>query len=685
MKFKKIQYKGVKCITAHCVLCDKPGCGAALIPNTPNFICYDCPGGQRKYNLIDISRKIENLPNASDEEILTLLRKQLNLNVVTQKDETDISKMLDKFEARHWAIVPCAKNDKRPIQKEWQKIENRDKVEWFHWLNNGLNIGVRTGQVSNLCILDFDFYTPAEKCELVKETTTPARLAELKARKVISGSLTQYWKDTLVQETLGGYHVFYQATDLPKGKVVLEGIRIDIESEGGQVIIPPSPQVAVTEEYQDGVDEKQKPIIKERVVGYGHRKFLNDNDVVAMPKELYDLIVKSKVKKPELPLVDAEQEEIAVAISTEDFKIKDLTNNRKNTLIKLGGLFQKKMNITQVANVLDILNGHLLEQPLPYAEVKDVVNSLAKYIGNNEAELAQSVLDYLTETDIATKTEIESVVYGQRVNSENKKRLDRTLANLILEHKITKYNSRNYKIIKQMTWREDFEKMGTPINFKMPYINDYAHFNRGDIIIIGAQNKVGKTTLAVNFLKRLIKQGIKPGYFYNESGGRFGKSAMRLDIKPGDFEFTRAINPLEVILKPNQVCIYDWIRPVDFARTADIFDSLVQKLEEANSIMIGFVQLRDDNSWFAKDLINQFVSTSVKYIYDDKDGVNTHMELSNVRDRKSNGKNFLIPCKYFEESREVRTVEEIEEEERAIAQKTAQEQPVKEEPKSENP
>ena len=61
------------------------------------------------------------------------------------------------------------------------------------------------------------------------------------------------------------------------------------------------------------------------------------------------------------------------------------------------------------------------------------------------------------------------------------------------------------------------------------------------------------------------------------------------------------------------------------------------------------------------------------------------MELSNVRDRKSNGKNFLIPCKYFEESREVRTVEEIEEEERAIAQKTAQEQPVKEEPKSENP
>ena len=71
---------------------------------------------------------------------------------------------------------------------------------------------------------------------------------------------------------------------------------------------------------------------------------------------------------------------------------------------------------------MDILNGHLLDKPLPYAEVKDVINSLTKYIDTNEAELSKNVLDYLTETDIATKTEIESVVYGQRATSENKKR-----------------------------------------------------------------------------------------------------------------------------------------------------------------------------------------------------------------------------------------------------------------------
>jgi hypothetical protein len=87
--------------------------------------------------------------------------------------------------------------------------------------------------------------------------------------------------------------------------------------------------------------------------------------------------------------------------------------------------------------------------------------------------------------------------------------------------------------------------------------------------------------------------------------------------------------------------------------------------------MIGFVQLRDKDEWFAKDLIRQFVSLSAKYIYEDEHGINTRLDLADVRDRKANGKAFQIPCKYIEETREVKMVEELEEEQRAIAEREA--------------
>lgn len=641
-----------------------------IIPHTTKIICHNTNGcAGRKYNLIDISRKIENLPNSTDEEILTLLRTQLNLNVTTQKDELDIEKQLEKYVEYKWALVPCAKNGKNPIQNAWQTKENRDKSEWFNWLNSGLNLGTRTGEVSNLCVIDLDFYTKQEKVELVKETTTKVRLEELSAKKVIPSSIKAILGDTLIQETLGGFHVFYQANDLPKGSVDIEGIHIDIETEGGQVIIPPSPQVAVEEEYKEG------EIVKKRVVGYGHRKFINNNPIIPIPKELYNLLIGTKVKPTPKPLEQLAEEKIANQIKNEKFKFDDLTKNRHMTLLTFGGILQKTLNINTVENVLKITN-NLLPEPLPNTEIINIVDNLSKYTDEHETQIRNSILDYLNETDIATKTEIEYAVFSKRTTAEEKKRLDRILANLIVTHKILKYNSRNYKIIRDMKGSDIITNIGNPINFKMPYFHDYAYFNFGDIVIIGGSTKTGKTSLSMNICKRIVSQGIKPDYFYNESGGRFSKHALKLGLKDGDFTHYFCPNPMEVIIKPRSVCIFDWVRPFDFARTADMYASIVEKLQNNNSIMIAFAQLRDDteNTWFAKDLIRQFVSLSAKYIYEDQYGINTKFILSDIRDRKNNGKKFEIPCKYFEETNEVKMQEEIDEEQKDINEKIAKEE-----------
>ena len=677
IRLRKIPHKGASCLNFHCPFCDAPGMSANVIPHTSMIKCYGCDKTSgKKYNLIDLARKIENLPDANDEEVLTVLRNLLNLNVTTQKDETEISKVLDKYLARGWCLVPCAKaspqtatdkifTGKEPIQKGWQNLQNRDKAEWFHWINSGLNVGVRTGQVSNLCVIDLDFLSKEDKATLVREGTSQATKDKINAKKVIPDAIKNIMGETLMQETLGGFHLFYQATDLPKGSIEIENIHVDIETENGQVVIFPSFKIGVDEEYKDGETAKK------RIVGYAKRNWVNDLPIIKMPQALYDLLKQNKVKDQPASKEVGEDAEIEKVIETENFKVKDFKNNRHNTMVKVGGILRKRMNILQVKDAMSVINNCFFEEPLPKSELGLIVDSLDKYINDEEAVIIKTVVDFLVETDVASKTDIELAVFGTRAIGENKVRFERALTNLLLQHKISKCGLRNYKLIKEMPEHEDFLNVGTPIDFQMPYFNDYAHFHKGDLILVGAKTKIGKTTLAMNFVKRLVQQGVKPIYLYNESGGRFGKTAIRMGLKPGDFGYSRATKPEDIIIKPNRVYVYDWIRVSDFARTADVFDSIVQKLEEANSTMIGFTQLRDgsvkggnQDEWFAKDLLRQFIALSAKYLYTDKEGINNKFELGDIRDRKSTGKNYVIACKYIEETREVKTQEELDEEDR---------------------
>lgn len=676
IRLKKIPHKGTKCLNFHCPLCESAGLSANVIPNTAKICCYQCgKGSPRYFNLIDVARKVENLPNATDEEILTLLRNVLNLTVTTQKDETEISVYLDKYAERGWALVPCAKaspmtatekifTGKEPIQKEWQKIQNRDKTDWFHWLDSSLNIGVRTGEVSNLCVIDFDFLSKQEKADLVKEGTSEKRIKEINAKKVIPDNIKSIMGETLMQETLGGFHLFYQATDLPKGYIKFGELHIDIETENGQVVIFPSFQTAVVEEYKDGED------IKERIVGYAKRKWLNDLPVAKMPDALYELLKQNKSKK-ETKIKD-EKSDIEEAIITENFKIKDFKNNRHNTMAKVGGILRKNLNILQVKNALSVFNNCVFDEPLPKNEVSLIVDSLDKYIGDEENNIVNNIIEFLNETDIASKSDIELAVFGQKAVSENKLRFEKALTNLILKHKIAKQGLRNYKLVREMKGSSNLLSVGVPINFKMPYFSDIANFCRGDLLLIGGTTKIGKTVLSMNICKRLVEQNLQNiDYFYNESGSRFVKSALKLGLKDGDFTHFYAPNPTEITIRPNSICIYDWVRVSDFSKTADIYAGLTEKLVHSNSIMIAFTQLREneENAWFAKDLIRQFVALSAKYVYLDKEGINTEMLISDVRDRKSSGKQWKIPCQYNDETKEVQMIEEIDAQEREINRK----------------
>ena len=68
------------------------------------------------------------------------------------------------------------------------------------------------------------------------------------------------------------------------------------------------------------------------------------------------------------------------------------------------------------------------------------------------------------------------------------------------------------------------------IDFKVPYFQDIAVLNWGDMLLLGSKAKYGKTTISMNFVKSFVEQGVKPYYISLETGSRFIKTAIKLRL-----------------------------------------------------------------------------------------------------------------------------------------------------------
>ena len=169
------------------------------------------------------------------------------------------------------------------------------------------------------------------------------------------------------------------------------------------------------------------------------------------------------------------------------------------------------------------------------------------------------------------------------------------------------------------------------------------------------------TTLAMNIVKRFFDQGISVDYIYNESGGKYAKTALHLGMKDDDFESAWVKDPNKVILRPNKVTIFDWVKPTDFARTDNVFANLVEAVKKTHGFLICFVQLREEDTFFAKDQIAQFPAMVARYLYEDESGENTKFIIDQARDAKVRGKKWEIPCKYDWDTKLVNTISEIQE------------------------
>ena len=577
----------------------------ATIPPHNNFVtCYKCKTGKKF--IFDLVTDLDGIANTEEEQI-HFIKEYLNLSLVTKKDKDQIEEALEFYQSNGFDLVPVAKNQKIPIEQGWPTKSHKDLEEWRKWFDDGINAGCKTGKVSNVVVLDFD---------------TEEIPMEVKA---LLG-------ETFIQRTSKGWHYFYKYEDLPKTRI--HDMKLDIESDGGQVVIYPS--------YVKDVQRKIPKFVP----------------IIAMPPELRKYL-DSKITVP----LKSFSEKIKDDIETGDFTVNLLEEGQRNAgLIKLGGILRQEFSVQQTETILSILNRHACSRQLPQSEIRTISKSLGKYMKNDAEELAHRVLTYLRDVDEAGRNEISSAIVGT-TRGEDKIRVDKALKFLTKERYILKKGAK-YKILRKMEWATDLiAKESTKLPYKIPYFDDIHNFEPGDLLLIGARSKYGKSHTAMNIIKRLVAQGISPYYVSLESGSRFKEISLQLGLKEGDFYYNSEwIDPMCLELEKNSIMILDWLCPQNFAEVDKIFLHFTEQLHKTKSVLIVFMQLKQDGSWFSANLVTQFPAFAVKFEYDDeKDRTYSKFKIDVMRDSKVKSQGWEIPMQYNFETKELTPLAEIQE------------------------
>jgi len=567
------------------------------IPGSSKWYCLVCGFKGDTYDLI---RLVEKKPNLTNDEIVSFMTDTMKMDVCPE---------LDAYQKYGWSLFAIAKNSKKPLKDEhWREegVSTKEKSKWLNWLESGCNLAVNC-EFSNVMIIDFDD-------KEIKEESIPLR-DELK--KLLEDN------KTLTQNTpRGGKHfVFIFDSKLwVKQKVNVAGLAIDTRTEKGYFLVSPS-------KYEG-----------------------NSYNWINLGVEIK--IISSELKSKLLELIEVDKGRKTESTSELSQKTKDaiehpieLVNNNlegccNDTFVRFGGVLVKMgLPVDIVKGILFYLNKNWLRNPMPTNVIEAMLGSLEGYKGTEEQTQEQSIYDacQIIQNDIGAKDIIDHVFPG-----DNKKRatVDKYLAKLHKEGKLSRVGRGKYNCKQQVDWTDEPQIINPLSLIKMPYFNEVAKFYEGNIILIGGAYGEGKTTLAVNFIKQLKEQGVKPYYIPLESGSSFEEDIKAMGLTCNDYYTPKVdddhppVNPMQIEIQSHSFTIIDWLdQAEDFAKTQSILKHFNEEMRRSGGILVIFVQIRKTtHEWFAPDLINTYPAFAARFIWDDNDiGLVSHFSCDKIR------------------------------------------------------
>jgi len=590
-------------------------------PETKQVHCFS-PECGKLGDIFTLSRKLDfdNNDDIPDEDIAKFLIDEFSIKT---NDRTE--QLFEQFIEWGWDLVPVEKNSKESwIEENWQNKSHKDIKEWKTYLDNGLNIGVKGGKMSNTLIIDLDLVPSDLKKKIYKGNASQTEIEEAIRIKNEKLEIVKSWNifdfETVVQDTFGGAHLFYRNnTDIVKCAFDYKDIHIDIQSDGGQAVIEPS------------------------IVG-GYPRTITGTEIKEIDDTLKDFIFNSTNNRGK----KEEQKEIVLnKDGLDDNLMKGLDGCCNTKFTQVGGIFRKFMTVKQTEQALNIANKHLLDDPMNTKSMKLMCKSIEKYHQADINVINEGILSHMKIVQESSLNDLKECL------GYEKKDLLTSLRFLCDEGKIYKIKTNVYRFVEDVVWRTDFVSLVKPYAFSMPYLEDYATFNNGSLIVIGSKTGQGKSHIAVNIIEQFVKQGITPRLISTESDSGAGEIALARGLKEGDFEFHQTSNPTAVKFSDNEIRIIDWLRAPnsEFFKLDSIYQNIAEQLTDHGGLTIVFAQLRkEDNKFYAEDMVEQFACFVGKFGYPTKNGNvdNKHPYIKSEKIRRpKNGLQYqTIPLLY---------------------------------------
>ncbi|RLF58122.1 MAG: hypothetical protein DRN27_06215 [Thermoplasmata archaeon] len=594
-------------------------------PNSGKIHCFT-PNCGKVGTIIDVTRMLE-FDNCEDIPVKDIEKHLIKMFDI--KTTEHVYEVFDQYVKWGWDLCPVTNANTEAsgygkaswVEEDWQLKSHKNKSEWIEWAKS-INMGVKTGKMSNTLGIDFDFVESALKKKIYagKGTLQDIELANKQhtdGLELVKKEMPYLDWSTVQQNTFGGVHLFYlYDEEVPKTAFNFKGIHIDIEAEGGQIVVEPS------------------------IVG-GQKRTISGKLVKPLPKELKELIINNSGK-------NKKEEKVEYIAEDTELTFENLNGNRNNTFIRLYGELRKEMSIKVAYNALKKFNG-LLDKKLPLKDLKAMAKQAEKYYEADIETIAEDIMEHfkMVQQDVTFRDLKEHLKTYEPID------IQKAIRFLIDKDKIYRIKKDWYKLITDVEWRTDLITVNKPLNINVPFITPHANLTNGAMIVIGGKTGTGKTITTMNFIEAFVKQNICPKLISTEATGGFGDSALSLGLKEGDFKFWQTTDPTTVPFQNNEVRIIDWLKAPnsEFFKLDTIYEELNNKLVNHGGLLIVFAQLRSkDGTFYSEDMVMQFASYVGKFLYPETNGIidNLHPYIQSTKIRKPTGSPYVkIPLEYI--------------------------------------
>jgi hypothetical protein len=371
---------------------------------------------------------------------------------------------LEYMEIFGFSVIPLIPGEKKPMIK-WEEYHKRkptrdEIISWWQKTPKA-NIGIVTGKVSDLFVVDFDKYDPKYNEEIA----------------------LRYFPDSLVTPTVitprNGLHSYFKFPniELTIGARVLPGI--DFRGEGGYVVAPPSLNVQGKPwRWSDGLG-LDAPVAE---APSAFCKYLNN-------KYIYSNVDINPNACPQKSTLSTNVNKLFEYGSRDN----DLFHTA-NCLVKGG------MNRYEIAQVLENIILSWGESP-DAKWVAAKIESALKRAETKERNLTAEVRDWISSTSgTFLSTDVGKCLHLS--TREEQKSLSMILKRLVDDQSIERYGNKNgcFRIIDKTEDVIDWQSADvTPINAKFPLgVHEFVQIHKGNVIVIAGESNAGKTAYCLN-------------------------------------------------------------------------------------------------------------------------------------------------------------------------------------------